>query len=666
RAAQSILVVPFAPAVADSALTRLGRELALTLSTNLDGVGGIRTVHPLAVLSQSTDRTAPYTLEYARALAKRLGARSVVHGSLVRVGERVRVDLALFEGDDVTPEIQASATSDGDDIAALTDSATWAFLAQVWRTGQPPSPSLAAITTRSIPALRAFLEGERDIVGGNFHLAARAFKRAIEEDSTFWLAYWRYGYSLSWHGQPIDSMVRAAFETHRDRFPERDRALIEARMPRDSLTAHIERLRVLTVRYPDYWPAWLQYQDLLVHNGGFFGFSYDDSRAALERLVVLNPELVPAWTHLMWMAVHQRDTATGRRVVAELARLRLDSLSMAETSLDELGIYRYLDYLVQNNGRPDTVSANRGAAFLASYRGPLPLESLPGGLMTFGFAAAEVDFDRRILRSRDAPPPLKVGAHRALAMAHAKRGAWDSALVAAAAYADFSRQSESVYYGYQLAAVSEWLGATDSAITKGWRRRIHAQPTKLSEQASLNVTWLDGLVAAARRDTTGLDQARMQLTASNMPAAAFMKRSLDAFATDLRGNSADAGRQLADLEWEMARRGRVRIFGSRYSFFTGVNRLAAARRLTAAGDLATAERLLHFPEAVLTVLSHEQANRALEGAVWFERGRMEQAAGRPDAAVRAYRRVLEEYDVPAAGLRWMIDAAKAAITKLSG
>ncbi|MGH7472102.1 MAG: serine/threonine-protein kinase, partial [Longimicrobiales bacterium] len=43
RAAQSILVVPFAPAVADSALTRLGRELALTLSTNLDGVGGIPT-----------------------------------------------------------------------------------------------------------------------------------------------------------------------------------------------------------------------------------------------------------------------------------------------------------------------------------------------------------------------------------------------------------------------------------------------------------------------------------------------------------------------------------------------------------------------------------------------------------------------------------------------
>ena len=663
-AAQSILVVPFAPPAPDSALSRLGRELALTLSLNLDGVGGIHTVHPLAVLSQSSEKGAAYTLDQARALAARLGARSVVHGNLVRVGSRVRVDLALFEGDDLSPVIKASATSDIDDITALTDSATWAFLAEVWRQGKAPSPSLEKITTRSIPALRAFLEGERDIAQGNFHFAARAFKRAIEGDSTFWLAYWRHAYALGWHGQPVDSTVRIAYESHLDRFPERDRALIEARMTRDSLSGLISRLRAVTEQYPDYWPAWLQYMDILVHNGALIGFSYDDSRAALERLVLLNPELVPAWQHLMWMAVHQRDSAGTGRVTRELVRLRYDSLTMAESGLNGLELYRYFDRLAGTSGRPDTVFSKWGVNHLSSYRGAVPLENVTGELLIQGFAAAEVEFTRRIIQSRDAPVPLKTGAMRALSLAQAKRGAWDSALIAAAAYADFSRQPASVHVGYQMAAVGEWLGATDSSLTENWRQRAQGLDAKLSPQAGLDVLWLDGLVAVTRRDTTRLARIRTTLAASDQPDAAPLERSLAAFATDLRGNSAAAGRQLADLEWEMAQQGRARSFGGRHAFFMAVNRLAAARRLIATGDYATAERLLHFQEAVLTARMHEQANRALEGAVWFERGRLEEASGRPDAAVRAYRRVLEEYDQPAAGLRWMVDAAQDAITKL--
>jgi tRNA A-37 threonylcarbamoyl transferase component Bud32/TolB-like protein len=665
-AARSILVVPFAPATPDSGLTRLGRELALTLSTNLDGVGGIQTVHPLAVLAQAGDRDKPYSLEQAVTLARRLGARSVVHGSLVRVGLRVRVDLALFEGDDQAPVVQASATSAGDDITALTDSATWAFLAQVWRRGQPPSPSLAAITTRSIPALRAFLEGERDIAHGNFRLAARAFQRAIEEDSAFWLAHWRYAYSLSWHGQPVDSAVRIAFETHRDRFPVRDRALIEARMPRDSLTGAIHRFRAVTERYPDYWPAWLRYQDFLVHNGGFVGFSYDDSRAALERLVLLNPELVPAWTHLHWIAVYQRDTATSRRVVQELTRLRADSLSAAEDGLDNLALSRALDALVHTGGPLDTAAANSGVELLMNYRGPIPLESLPGALLMFGFPVAEIDFTRRILARRDAPTALKVGAHRALAMSHVKRGSWDSALVAAAAFADSHRQPESVHFGYQLAAVSEWLGATDSMSTKRWRVALGPVQTSLSPAAAIDVLWLDGLVAVTRRDTIGLARARAQLTASRHPDAVDLERSLAGLTTHLRGDGAAAGQELASVEWQMAQASRVRPFGARHPFFMAVNRLAAARALGNAGDAATGERLLHFVEAVLTAPRHELANRAFEGAVWFERGRLAEVGGRPEAAVRAYRRALEEYDAPAPGLRWMVDAARNAIAKLGG
>src|SRR6185312_12864246 len=55
----------------------------------------------------------------------------------------------------------ASVTNSPDSIVALTDSVTHKLLRQVWQRGEAPTPSLeAALETRSVPALRAFLEGE--------------------------------------------------------------------------------------------------------------------------------------------------------------------------------------------------------------------------------------------------------------------------------------------------------------------------------------------------------------------------------------------------------------------------------------------------------------------------------------------------------------------------
>ena len=57
--ASVMAVLPFAPAGDDTALTRLGRDLAATLSANLDGVGEIRMVDRLTVLAQTHGRTEP-------------------------------------------------------------------------------------------------------------------------------------------------------------------------------------------------------------------------------------------------------------------------------------------------------------------------------------------------------------------------------------------------------------------------------------------------------------------------------------------------------------------------------------------------------------------------------------------------------------------------------
>jgi tetratricopeptide (TPR) repeat protein len=616
------------------------------------------------VLSQFSEDAAP-SLEQARALARKLGARSVIHGTLVRTGAKVRVDLALFDGDDARPTVQASATSAPEDVAALTDSATWALLAEVWRSGEPPSPSISTATTRSIPALRAFLEGERYIAQGRFYQAPGAFQRAIEADSTFWIAYWRLAFTLGWHGQPIDSTVRAAYRNHRDQLPAPDRALIEVNLSGDSLSGRVAQMRAITQRFPSYWPALLMYQDILVHTSPFVGTSLDDSRAVLERLTQLNPELVPAWTHLMWIVTLQKDSAASRRILGELTRLQLDSITVADQGLDELGFYRITDQFLRDDFVPDTSAVMQGIRMLADSRGPFPLDAVAGSIMRAGFAAKEVDFDRLFLGvAGDAPLGLKGAMYRALSSSFAARGAWDSAVAYAGKYADLTPSPPSSLFGYRLAAVGEWLGATDSINTDGWRKRLESTPLTLPF-AQMHLLWLEGLVAATRRDSTTLDAKRSQLRAAPPGDAVNLERSLAALASDLHGDTVGAGRQLAELELGIAERTQSRGFSNRQPLVSAVNRLTAAKRLRQAGDYATAERLLHFFEAVLTTneVDSESATRSMTAPIWYERARIAEARGQKDTALRAYQHVLEEYDMPVRGLRWMTEEAGQAIDR---
>ncbi len=179
-----------------------------TLSAELDGLGGIRVVDAHSVLARAKpgELASP---EEAAALARRFSAGSVVHGSLVREGADVRLDFVLLATDSAAaPLARVSVSSAPDSIAALTDSAVHALLRQIWTGGSAPTPSLeAALKTHSVPALRAFLEGERQFVGGRWDSAAMSHGRAREADSAFWLAYAREQYAINWSvRQPAESL----------------------------------------------------------------------------------------------------------------------------------------------------------------------------------------------------------------------------------------------------------------------------------------------------------------------------------------------------------------------------------------------------------------------------------------------------------------------------
>jgi len=650
-----IAVMPFTPAAADTALARLGRDLAVTLSANLDGVGEIRTVDALTMLAQVKATDPNPSLHQAAELSGRLGAKSVLQGTLVGVGETVRADVGLFTTDSVTPVARVTVNGPLRDVSALTDSITWAVLRQVWRSRGAPTPSIAAVTTHSLPALRSFLEGERAITEGRFTRAAEAFSSALEADSSFWLAYRRYDFARSWRFEPVDSVIIRRYRANRQALPERERLLIEAVMP-DSLGDRDALLRELTQRFPDFWPAaWAYADDNLTHDGGLLGRTRRDAQAALERTIALNPDLTGAWDHLLWMAIHNRDSAATRRALAANARVHIDSLWLEEGSqfftAMRLAAYQFL--------APDS-AAILSDSLLRAITTQHPDQATTNDLLWFGFPRAQIDYSRRALK-RPITPEDSERHLRDIAIAWAARGAWDSALVFADSFVARKGTLDAEIFRYQFAVAAAWLGAVDPSSAA---RRRPSRAAGDSAETGAELAWLDGILAVAKGDRSALGKARDALRSARGSSVGDMDRSLAAFDTHLRRDDARAASGLARLERERAQLLRD---SDLHPFLAGIDRLAASRWLAAGGDTARAIGLLRWNETVLAPQYRWiMLNVAFRGPALFEEARLQDGQQHAEDARHAYRRFLELYDAPMPSQQHLVEQARKALDRLSG
>ena len=191
----------------DSALARLGRDLVVTLSANLDGVGELRAVDPLTVIARAP-QAQDLRLDRAQAVGRELGARSVLHGALVHEGALVRASMVLAPVDGGEPIARVSAVAAVDSIRMLTDLLTKEILERVWRRGRAPSAVLSEVTTSSNEALRAFLAGERFFDRFQSDSAIAEYTRATQADTMFAQAYLRIDEIRNRSLLPPDTAVR--------------------------------------------------------------------------------------------------------------------------------------------------------------------------------------------------------------------------------------------------------------------------------------------------------------------------------------------------------------------------------------------------------------------------------------------------------------------------
>jgi len=651
-----IAVAPFVPATGDTALARLGRDLALTLSTNLNGAGTLRAVDPVAVLSQPSE--AGPDRRAAAAMARRLGAGAVVHGSLVRQGSLVRIDLGVFTSDSLRQLASGAVTADANDLTALADSAALAILPQLTR--EYEMPNLAAVTTASWPALRAYLDGEQAAAEGRWDDAVAALEASVREDSTFWDAYFAYYRTAKWTKRDPGIPAFKILVDHYSDLPPPLQRCLKADWPwnpwRDpdepkppALNTWYSAYYASVVRrYPECVGLWWEYADGMTHFGAGIGYSKADRQAVLEETLQQLPQLSWLWDHLLWVT-QGRDSAAVGRALSALARLK-----------PEYDTRRSMDRLMDRVYRTGVLDSVLADSFAHEIR-TAEWATVVHWIMN-GFPREAIDLARRAL-ALGVPGQGADGLRLDLAFAWAARGAWDSALATAD---DRVRRGATgaALDRYRLAAAGTWLGGLSPDRARASRRALTTRFERGAAVDRAEILWLDGLVAVAEGNQAGLATALAALRQLDDSVTYLTVPSLEAFSLWLAGDAAGAGRLLAEREWQATDPFDTRGYGG-HVFVQSVDRLAAGRWLLAEGDTVQAQRLLVWHEWGPDWLDG-LTGAAFAPEAYLLLGQIEEARGHTEVARAHYDQVLRRYDLAGPGLRWVVSEAEAGRRRVSG
>jgi tetratricopeptide (TPR) repeat protein len=322
--ASAIAVLPFTVRGSDS--LGLGEGMVGLLGTKLDGAGDLRSVDSRALLSYvSRQPSAPLGPDQGRLVADHFGAGLFVLGDVLAVGGKLRLTASLYDTRRAG-RAAASGAAEGptERVFELVDSLASQLLAG-WSGRESRLTGIAAVTTRSLTALKAYLEGESAFRSGNFDAAVEGFQRAVAEDSLFALAWYRMSVAAEWltrsdiAHEAAEHAVRLA-----DRLSEHDRLLLQALVvTRRGAGAEAERLFQNAVAiYPNDVEAWIQLGEVQFHYGPLLGRPVGDSKATWQRVLALEPDFFAPLVHLVRIAATEHDGAEVDSLVRRAMALR--------------------------------------------------------------------------------------------------------------------------------------------------------------------------------------------------------------------------------------------------------------------------------------------------------------------------------------------------------
>lgn len=291
-----LAVLPFAVR-GDTAFEYLGEGIVDLLARNLDGAGDLRTVDPGTVLSAlgSMDGRAVNADRY-RVVARRVGAGMYLLGTVYAVGGRLRIQASLYDATtDQAGAALAQVEEEGDAGDALSVVDRLAARVLVNRGSSPGRLfETGAITSRSLSALRTYLTAEHTLRGGpqGIDSALAGLQRAVAEDSTFALAYYRLAVAAGWQTRhDMANAATAAAVRNSSRLADRDRRLLQAyqHYRNGSPEQAEEGFRNLVRDHPDDLESQFQLADLLSNYNPMLGRSQAEAREIFDRVLAFDP-----------------------------------------------------------------------------------------------------------------------------------------------------------------------------------------------------------------------------------------------------------------------------------------------------------------------------------------------------------------------------------------
>ncbi len=328
--AMRIAVLPFSMRGSDE-VAYLGEGMVDLLSTALDGAGDLRVVDPYALMKfLAGERDAPLDPEAGEAVANQFGAGRFVLGSIVEAGGRLQVNASLYAADGRLEMSVEEIAEDESQVFDLVNNVARQLLAAGMGGPNARLTQVAAATTHSLPALKAYLEGEREYRAARFGAATTAYQRAIEADSMFALAYYRLAIAAMISPVPtgvVESRVAAQAVRLGGRLSQRDRdrlAVLEAFLNAD--TDEGERhVRAILSSYPEDVEAWYFLGELFFHRGARRGRRIDEAGEAFERALRYDPDHFVTLMHLSWVRSIQYRIADFEELLERMAELERES-----------------------------------------------------------------------------------------------------------------------------------------------------------------------------------------------------------------------------------------------------------------------------------------------------------------------------------------------------
>ena len=342
-----VAIAPFEVMQADYALWREG--FVDLLSAKLDGAGALRTVPPSVVVRSWR---GPADVESAVAFGRLTGARFVVLGHVLAAGhDSTRITAWLV---DVLTRRRGEPLELRDAterIDRMADSLTLALLRGIGAIRPVSAVRRASTGSTSLPAIRAFLQGEQYLRRTEWDSALAAYDRALALDSNFALAHSHLGITYGWQRYGTDSLARE----HALRagalnvgLGARDSLLIAADSLRSVAYAygrdpqyhsHVVRLfstlRRATERYEQDAEAWYRLADAYFHFGvgPTVSVSEQEILRTFDRSISLDSAFAPAYIHPVELGFSVGDSARALRYAHRYFALRPTDVSAAGTLL---------------------------------------------------------------------------------------------------------------------------------------------------------------------------------------------------------------------------------------------------------------------------------------------------------------------------------------------